>query len=110
MLNIICGLVLIIILPSLLIYRVFKSTYTKLKKWLLVPICFIVPNILYFLWPIILTSSGILKVTGDATFSETVKSWASLGTLGTVIWTILTTICVVFFVWFTGNETNKNNP
>ncbi len=101
MTNLICATVLILILPGVLIWKVFQTNASKLKKALLVPVCFLVPSILYSLWPAILVAAGFLKISGDATYLETVQSWASLGDAGTIAWTILTTISIGFYVYIT---------
>jgi membrane protein CcdC involved in cytochrome C biogenesis len=108
MIDITCSIVLLLVLPALLVFRVFRSQSSTRKKWLLVPVCFIAPNVLYFLWPVILTSAGFLKATGDATFWQTVRVWSSLGGAGTIIWTVLTVIVVAIYFYVTnpGSETD----
>lgn len=108
MINIICSVILIVILPGLLIWKVFRTDASKTKKALLVPVCILAPNILYFLWPAILVGAGILKITGEASYLETVQSWASLGDAGTIAWTVLTAISVAFYVYVTTGPKDEN--
>jgi hypothetical protein len=92
---------LLIVLPAILIFSLFKYTsMSKVKKLALTPICVFSPLLVTSLWPLILSLSGLVIVS-DSNGSQR-ADWQTtadiFGDYSVYVWTVPT--CLLIYLVF----------
>ena len=85
--------VIVIALPLWLVYMVFKYTHLFTdQKFVLIPVCIVLPAVVTLMWPLILKYSNLIGVTGGSQPSYLWYATELFGEFSEYVWASLTCI------------------